>query len=103
MKTGIELITEERIIKQINKYGFTAQHHALHPEWYDKVQLIEAANTLSMTEIKSCLVPLNWNIIWFEKLCKKSHKERLIIAGALISAELDRLNYIEENNISGRV
>lgn len=103
MKTGIELITEERQ-KQIDKHGFTAEHHALNSgKWYDKGQLIEAANTLSMPEIKSCFVPINWDIVWFDKLCKRPYKERLIIAGALIAAELDRLNYIEENNVSGRV
>lgn len=103
MRTGIQLITEERQ-KQIDKHGFTAEHHALNSDkWYHNNQLIEASNTLSMPIIKSCLVPLNWDIAWFSELCKKPYKERLIIAGALIAAELDRLNYIEENNLSGRV
>jgi len=103
MKSGIELITEERQ-HQIDKHGFTAEHHALNSEkWYNDDQLIEAANTLSMKEIVSCLVPINWDIVWFEKLCQKPYKERLIIAGALISAELDRLNYLEENNTEQRV
>ncbi|APZ82904.1 hypothetical protein [Flavobacterium phage FL-1] len=102
MKTGIELITEERQ-KQIDKHGFTAEHHAMHPEWYDKGQLIEAANTLSMKEIKSCLVPFNWNIVWFEKLCKRSYEERLVIAAALVASELDRLMYLIKNNTDGRV
>ena len=42
MKTGIELITEERK-KQIDKHGFTAEHHVNHPEWYDRLQLEDAA------------------------------------------------------------
>lgn len=97
METAVELIAIERNKKQIGKHGFTAEHHAMHPEWYDKGQLIEAANTLSMKEIKSCLIHFNWDADWFTKLCLKTHRERLIISGALICAELDRLNYIEQN------
>lgn len=109
MKTGIELITEERQ-KQIDKHGFTAEHHALNTEkWYNKQQLLSAAIRLvdyeedGVTSIYKKLVPENWDKGWWERLCEKPVKERLIIAGALIAAELDRLNYIEENNISGRV
>jgi len=94
MKTGVKLITEERE-KQISKHGFTGAHHFNNPELYDKDQLIEASNTLSMKEIKSCIVPFNWNVEWFSNLCKRPYKERLIIAGALIASEIDRLNVIE--------
>ena len=94
MKSGIELIKQERE-KQISKHRFTGEHHFNHPEWYDKNQLIEAANTLSMKEIKSCLVPFNWDIVWFSDLCNRPYKERLVIAGALIASEIDRLNYIK--------
>jgi len=92
-KTGIELITEERQ-KQITKHGFTGEHHANHPEWYDKGQLIEAANTLSMKVINQCSVPLNWDIAWFSNLVNRSYEERLVIAGALIAAEIDRLQNV---------
>ena len=97
MKIGVQLITEERE-KQISKHGFTAEHHANHPEWYDKGQLIEAANTLSMKEIKSCLIPLNWDQDWFTNLCKRPYQERLIIAAALIASEWDRLEYLQNNS-----
>lgn len=92
MKSGVELISEERE-KQISKHGFTGEHHFNKPEWYEKGQLIEAANTLSMKEIKSCLVPFNWDIVWFSDLCNRPYKERLVISGALIASEIDRLNY----------
>lgn len=92
MKSGVELISDERE-KQISKHGFTGEHHFNKPEWYDKGQLIEAANTLSMKEIKSCLVPFNWDIEWFSNLCNRPYKERLVISGALIAAEIDRLNH----------
>lgn len=96
LKNGCGQIAKERT-HQIEKYGFTGEHHANHPEWYEKGQLIEAAITLSTKEIKGCLVPLNWDKEWFERLCKKDHKERLIISGALIASEIDRLNFIEQN------
>lgn len=99
---AVELIAIERNEKQIGKHGFTAEHHASHPEWYDKGQLIEAANTLSMKEIKSCLVPLNWNVIWFDDLCKRPYQERLIIAATLIASEWDRLEYLKTANIEVR-
>lgn len=115
MKTGIELITEERQ-KQIDKHGFTAEHHALNSEkWYDKNQLTACAALLLYRfdpedeGLKESIIMLgepqlkNWDLDWFRNMMDRSDNERLIIAGALIAAELDRLNYIEENNIDGRV
>jgi len=113
MKTGIELITEERQ-KQITKHGFTAEHHALNSEkWYKEYQLTTCASLLIHQDqengLNDALIDLgksqlnNWDLDWFDNMMRRPDKERLIIAGALIAAELDRLNYIEENNISGRV
>lgn len=100
MKTGIELITEERQ-KQIDKHGFTAEHHALNSEkWYSKNQLQTASFYLldddATAEQLKTRCPINWDMDWFYDLNHRDRKERLIIAGALIAAELDRLNYIEE-------
>lgn len=97
MKSGIELIQAERQ-KQIDKYGFTGEHHANHPEWYDKGQLIEAAHTLTMPTIVSCFVPVNWNADWFERLCKRPHEERIVIAAALLAAEIDRRNHLPKTD-----
>jgi len=93
---GVELIANERK-KQIEKHGFTAEHHAKHPEWYCNNQLIEAANTLTMVTIKSYCIPLNWDAEWFKKLCSRNYGERLIIAAALLASEWDRLDYIVNN------
>lgn len=95
MKSGIEQIQAERQ-KQIDKYGFTGEHHANHPEWYDKGQLIEAARTLTMPKILSVFVPINWDIEWFSNLCNRPYNERIVIAGALLAAEIDRLNYLNK-------
>ena len=99
MKTVIELIIEERE-KQISKHGFTAEHHFNHPEWYDKNQLITAANILSIKEKTPCQVPENWDIEWFQRLCDKPYKKRLIIAATLIVAEFERISYESESQYS---
>lgn len=96
--TGVGLIASERQ-KQIEKYGFTGQHHLDNPEGYSSNQLSKAAVTLLMPELIPNLawttVPENWDEKWFEKLMNKQPKERLVIAGALIAAELDRLNSLD--------
>ena len=93
MKTGVELIAEERQ-KQIGKYGFTGEHHAFEPKWYAKGQLVEASMRLSFT-IPNDEAPENWDAAWFTNLCERNYKERLVIAAALLAAEIDRLNYLE--------
>lgn len=93
MKTGVELISEERQ-KQIDKHGFTAEHHVNHPEWYEADQLSRAAVSILMPS-KISLAPENWDMEWFRNLQGRERKERLVIAGALIAAELDRLNHLQ--------
>lgn len=95
MKTGIELIAAERQ-KQIDKHGFTGKHHLAHPQWYDNNQLQQAAVTLLMHEIDEvvdvdAVLPPGWDIEWFRDLNNRPRKVRLIIAAALIAAELDRI------------
>lgn len=98
METGIELIAAERK-KQIDKHGFTGKHHNNHPEWYDNFQLQYAATTLMMHEFEEVVdtkdhLPDGWDQEWFDKLNSYDRKKRLIIAGALIAAELDRLDFM---------
>lgn len=105
MKTGVTLISEERQ-KQIHKHGFTAQHHADHPEWYDNNQLQSAAATLLMHELQEGVdvpenLPAGWDLDWFEDLNRRSREERLQIAGALIAAELDRLQVLKKERSEG--
>lgn len=87
-KTGVELIAEERQ-KQIDKHGFTAEHHVNHPEWYENYQLQTAVYLLLLKEVEGMTLndyPKNWDPTWFQKLINKDHRDRLIIAGALIAA-----------------
>lgn len=94
-KTGIELIAKERQ-KQIDKHGFTVEHSVSHNEWYAKGQLIQA----SLEILKPDTIPTtpdNWDKEWFKNLTERSHKERLVIAAALIAAELDRIELLENS------
>lgn len=97
---GIQLIATERQ-KQITKHGFTGEHHVNHPEWYEKEQLIKAAVALLLpigllSDLGWPEIPENWDAEWFEDLMQRSHKERLIISAALLSAELDRIEALEK-------
>lgn len=91
MNTGIELIIKERK-EQIEKHGYTFQSDY---EMNLKGQLTKAASYLLKEDIKQHFVvptdalPDGWDLKRFEKMCNKGYKERLIIAGALIAAEID--------------
>ena len=85
MKSGIELIAEERR-EQIEKHGFDVTQD----EFYSENELIKAA-----------LFAINpnqfeWPFYWQEKFRRKiidkpNAIERLKIAGAFIAAEIDRI------------
>lgn len=98
MKTGIELIVQERK-EQIEKHNRTVEHD-VHSN--DQGQLRFAADFI-ISYIKFSPNPDNfkpegWDIDYWSKLCKKSYRERLIIAGALIAAEIDRLQFKDEES-----
>lgn len=90
---GVMQINVERL-KQIDKYGFSAKWQAEKPQYYDKGQLEYAAFTLLHPDIHN-VEPLNWDRTWFARLCEKPQKDRIRIAAALLAAELDRLDYLE--------
>ena len=98
MNTGIELITQERK-EQIEKHGRTLEYDLNHNKF---LQLSEAAILLAHNEYHHLLydipTPYLWNKSLFDKMLKKPYKERLIIAGALIAAELDRINNDDKNH-----
>ena len=43
--------------------------------------------------------PAKWDNDVCRKMIKKSYKERLIIAGSFMAAEIDRLQYEENNSL----
>lgn len=88
MKTGIELIAEERQ-EQIVKHGFDARH-----DEGESFNLTNAAVfVLTGDEI---YYPESWEVKWKNKFMGKNYKDSLIAAGALIAAELDRLQNTEK-------
>ena len=101
MKTGIELIAIERQ-EQIEKHKRTIGGDV---KWNADCQLSNAAALLMYVDpeeldggsnedgtydFKHC-TPVGWLEFLFNKMMNKPYKERLIIAGALIAAEIDRL------------
>lgn len=95
MKSGIELIKEERQ-RQIEVEGWTAAHDSKH----DMGQLAYAAVTYALPDFtisfqfKGVKIGIDPMFHWpFEKqwLKRGTRKQDLIKAGALIAAEIDRL------------
>jgi hypothetical protein len=92
MKSGIELIATERR-EQIEKHKRTILHDI---ENNDGFQLVQAASILCTpnpthtAEVQS-EAPFGWDEDIFERMINKDYKQRLIIAGALIAAEIDRI------------
>jgi hypothetical protein len=96
MKTGIQLITQERE-EQITKHGFTHAYTKAHPEYYQDKQLLIAAREMLATHPGIMGFPGSWdNTAMIHKMASKPYEERIVIAAALLAAEVDRLNgYIE--------
>ncbi len=105
--TGIELISKERE-EQINKHGRTIEYDSKNNM---SGQLSQAAGLLTymfpeevdggdtdndnILDFTHC-APEDWDIDLWNKMMNKSYKDRLIIAGAMIAAEIDLLNYTNQ-------
>lgn len=97
MKTGIELITEERQ-RQISQEGWTPEHDDDH----DRCELTAAAHCYMEEAAQQTLdghaqgdFPEDWP--WHESWWKPSDAVRnLTKAGALIAAEIDRLQRLND-------
>jgi len=87
MKTGIELITDERR-RQIEEEGWTSQHDDQHT----KSQMMYAAVCYIMASAGN-IVETYWP--WGRQWWKPTERLRdLVKAGALIAAEIDRLQRV---------
>jgi hypothetical protein len=94
MKTGVELIAIERQ-EQIEKHGYDRQFVEDHPEYYQGGELAFVAEMLLASEHEEGIDPNIYPEGWEEdcdRMLAKSYIDRLIIAGALIAAEIDRVN-----------
>ena len=88
--TGIELIAKERQ-EQIEKHGFTLDHDFYHETSENIIGAAIGAITADMGKF-----PVNWEDHLVYKIVSKPYCERLVIAGALLAAEIDRQNYISQ-------
>lgn len=91
-KLGIELIAAERQ-EQVEKHGYSVKVDTV----INKLQQLPDAAITLLEECPHELTPspMGWNNTTWAKMISKPYKERLIIAGALIAAEIDRLQYEE--------
>lgn len=87
--TGIELIAKERQ-EQIEKHKWTVDSDR---KFNRNNQLVDA----SMSILCGCEAyrPKDWNSNLFDKIHNKPRIEKLAIAGALLAAEIDRINELE--------
>jgi len=104
MKTGVELIAIERQ-EQIEKHGRTIEQDVEFNSDFEKpltkaaaALTVEYGNALASEAMK----PQGWDAAIWKKMMSKPYKERLIIAGAFIAAEIDRMNCIESGGASAR-
>jgi len=96
MKAGHELIAQERK-EHFAKNEYTLESDKKHNS---KGQLAKAAASLAYLHVNDhsptsrTYPPDGWELKLWEKMCNKDYKDRLIIAGALIAAEIDRIQNI---------
>ncbi len=92
MKTGIELIAAERQ-EQIEKHGITTLSDSVINDNYELRR-----GAIALLENDKSVFSKFWNPTKCNKMIEKDYRERLIIAGALIAAEIDRINLIKSPN-----
>lgn len=85
MKTGIELITEERQ-RQVTKEGWTPEHDDKHSNG----EMALAAACYAKPESERIYEPWPWAASWWKPTPDNRIRE-LQKSGALIAAEIDRL------------
>lgn len=87
--TGIELIAQERLEHKVKHHKSIKSDYQLYPD-YELSTLAQAVIDGNLDKAPDC-----FSGKWLELLMRKSYPDRLIVAGALIAAEIDRLNYEE--------
>jgi len=97
MKTGVELIAEERQ-RQIEVEGWTAEHDAIHQDGEMAMAAAVYAwpTTYMATGAPRCAIITKrelwpWDDKWYKPNQQENKVADLIKAGALIAAEIDRL------------
>ncbi|WP_392471288.1 hypothetical protein ACF3OC_07930 [Sphingobacterium cellulitidis] len=89
-KSGLELIARERE-EQLKKHGRTIESDVQENRFKELAQVASALAYPHHYADDFDDYPENWDREILANIIQKPYKERLIIAGALIAAELDRL------------
>jgi hypothetical protein len=94
---GIELIAKERQEQQ-EKHGISVKNDAQFNSSaeYNGLPAL-SLGAIGLLDGTIARVPSHWDKKRLEKMRSKPYKERLIIAGALIAAEIDRIQFMDEN------
>ena len=85
MKTGIDLIRQERK-EQIAKH----QHTIYKDVVKNSDGQLRVAAIMLLLNNENSIAPQGWDINVWKKMLSKPYKDRLILAAALIAAEIDR-------------
>lgn len=99
--SGIELIAQERK-EQIQKHGRSVlKDVATNSQTVEPFGLLplRAAATKCLGSVAGIPWPSHWDKEICAKIDAKGEKEKLIIAGAFIAAEIDRLNSLTKENL----
>lgn len=88
METGIQLIARERQ-EQIEKHGFSIERDLSY-----KSQELKYAAMYLLCGMSS-FFPRTWAAKFQFAFDRKTELEKLVVAGALIAAEIDRINGLE--------
>jgi hypothetical protein len=93
---GIELIAKERQEQQ-EKHGISVKNDAQ----FNSIMQFNGLPALPLAVVGLLddsfqQVPKNWDKKRLEHMRSKPYKEKLIIAGALIAAEIDRVQFMDE-------
>lgn len=94
MKTGLEQISLERWEQQF-KHKRTIEIDFKNNK--NNELSVAASKLLSYPPFPNLeMPPLGWDKEIWDKMKNKPYKDRLVIAGALIAAEIDRLQYVSD-------
>lgn len=91
--TGTRLIRDERL-RQISIEGWTPEHDDQHTEGELRdaaIAFLMSADPVADEEFGADIYPDTWDAEWFTKHRDDDAIRKLVIAGALVAAEIDRL------------
>ena len=94
--TGIELIAKERKEQQ-EKHGISVKNDAQFNSLmeYNGLPALPLG-AIGLLDDSIHRVPAHWDKKRLEKMRSKPYLQRLIIAGALIAAEIDRVQFMDD-------